>query len=211
MMCRHIDAWCPQRPASRVRSATVSRLVQACALLCLATEARVTEIAVPSQAHPSLLAAFKAAHPASAQDIVIMDGRHELGVPAPQIRHPTRLRAASSAVERGGFPGLEWKARLRGSWDLDGSPLSENGTFAHLSLENQRSPAKPDTSVCVMQVFGGKWDMSRCEIAGAGTGLDFDALVQLGDAVADRSREGGAGHIVVLPRINGRVMCAVNS
>jgi hypothetical protein len=83
------------------------------------------------------------------------------------------------------------------SWDLDGAreterqregeraqPHSNMGTFQDVSLEHQRSPAVPDLSVCVLQVNGGAWDMSRCQIAGAGTGFHCEALVLLGGEVA---------------------------
>ena len=83
------------------------------------------------------------------------------------------------------------------SWDLDGAreterqregeraqPHSNTGTFQDVSLEHQRSPAVPALSVCVLQVNGGSWEMSRCQIAGAGTGFQCEALVLLGGEVA---------------------------
>jgi len=71
-------------------------------------------------------------------------------------------------------------ARAR-SWDLDGAPPhSDTGVFQDVSLENQRSLAEPALSVCVLHINGGAWAMSRCEIAGAGTGFQCEALVILG-------------------------------
>jgi len=167
---------------------------------------------VPSKEFPLLWPAIDSTRHAP-RDIVLDDGCHDLGANTLNVTHALRLKAAngSTAASRSGL--REWKARLRGSWDLDGTPQGgETGEFEDLSLENQRSPAQPDMSVCVMEVIGGTWAMTRCQIAGAGTGYHFCAIVNIGGEAAvqpaDSTLRGCNSPILTLQECRVRALAA---
>jgi hypothetical protein len=190
--------------SQRKRLGAAASLACYCLLLCSGATSPTT---VPSQAFPSIVAALRQHEESSlGQEILVEDGCHDVGASPLALKRGFRLKAASSVTISQDSAGHEWNARLRGAWDLDGTlpPAGEReddflknkvvekeeddggmGAFQDLSLENQRSSAQPDISVCVMQVFGGNWKMKRCQIAGAGTGHLYEALILLGGELAE--------------------------
>jgi hypothetical protein len=171
-----------RRSSSPGDAGAAAVLVVVCLLLCCDTGApRV--VSVPSPDFAVLGAAIDATASSGASSgatIVLGDGRHDLGPSPIVLRHSLRLKAAGGAMVGGGVGGREWNARLRGAFDLDGAPHGVVGAFEDVSIENQRSTARPETSVGVLEIIGGTWDMTRCQIAGAGTGVEYQALVELG-------------------------------
>ena len=153
----------------------IRRAALICRFSCLlgCAIASLPSVPVPSPDFPSLAAAIDAMRETPDTILVLEDGQHDVGATPLLLRHPLHLRAKrrSYAQEQG------WATRLRGSLDMDGAV---SGTFKGLSIENQRSREMPDASVCVMEVIGGRWDMTLCQIAGAGTGCKHGALVELG-------------------------------
>lgn len=151
-------------------------------ICCVEEGAPATRVvSVPSPEFASLGAAIDATRATGAATIVLGDGRHDLGTSPMVLRQSLRLKAADGAMVGGGAFGREWNARLCGAFDLDGA-LHEGvaGAFEDVSIENQRSIAQPEASVGVLEIIGGTWDMTRCQIAGAGTGVEYQALVELG-------------------------------
>jgi hypothetical protein len=167
-----------QRTASG-RGCRVSWVLSGCLLAC--SSAGVPPITVPSPGFPSLAAACDAIRGrGGAGELVLCDGMHSLG-PAPLVlKRPVSIRAGGpSTVE--GAPRGDFAVRLRGSLDMDGEKQQrDTGTFEDILIENQRSREKPNASVCCMEIVGGRWEMVRCQVAGAGTGCMYGALVELG-------------------------------
>ena len=77
----------------------------------------------------------------------------------------------STSLPRGG----ERAVKLRGGWALG----LEGGRFENVHLANNRSADDPFQPAKVMAILGGNWVFDHSEIAGAGTGVECPALIEV--------------------------------